>query len=302
MMDLLNQRMRLRDGRSLGFAEYGVEAGAPIIYFHGWPSSRLEPCAMRQVCIEMGFRMIAPDRPGFGLSDFHPGRTLLDFTDDVQQLADYLHLQRFAVLGISGGGPYAAACAAKLAERLSAALLVCSMGPADAPDATKGMVAVNRWLLSAARHYPRLAECVGRFCLWAIWGKGQQALPKQIEARLPPSDRQALASEELRQCLTASSVEALRRGPRAAAADGLLYGRPWGFSLSEIRTPVFLWHGEMDVIVPPSMGHYLATQIPGCVAHFPPEDGHFSLPFTRLREILAPIQGRTDGTLASKID
>jgi pimeloyl-ACP methyl ester carboxylesterase len=300
MMDLLNQSMRLRDGRTLGFAEHGVEEGAPIIYFHGWPSSRLEPCAMRQVCIEMGFRMIAPDRPGFGLSDFHPGRRLLDFTDDVLQLADHLHLKRFVVLGISGGGPYAAACAARLAERLSAALLVCSMGPADAPDATKGMVAVNRWLLATARHYPRLAERIAGFCLWAIWGKGQQALPKQIEAQLPPSDRKALASEELRQCLTASSVEALRGGTRAAAADGLLYGRPWGFSLSEIRAPVFLWHGERDVIVPPSMGHYLAAAIPGCVAQFPLDDGHFSLPFTRLREILATVQRPGDGTLPSR--
>jgi pimeloyl-ACP methyl ester carboxylesterase len=137
-----------------------------------------------------------------------------------------------------------------------------------------------------ARHYPRLAQCVAGLCLRAIWRKGNQALPKQIENKLPPADRQALASQDLRDTLTSSSVEALRNGVRGAATDGLLYGRNWGFALKEIRVPVYLWHGERDIIVPPSMGHYLAGEIPGCQAQFLPEDGHFSLPFTKLREIL----------------
>jgi len=233
--------------------------------------------------------MIASDRPGFGLSDFKPRRTIPDFTRDVCELADHLGLQRFAALGVSGGGPYAAACAARIPERLSAALLVCSVAPADAPDATKGMVAVNRWLLSLAHRAPALAQCVAVVCLWAIWRRGEQVIPKQIEARLPPADKQALASPELRAALIASSVEALRKGVRAAAADGLLYGRPWGFSLQEINVPVHLWHGEKDVVVPPGMGRYLAATIPNCRASFFPHDGHFSLPFTRLREILKPV-------------
>src|SRR5579862_36756 len=285
-MDRINQQIRLRDGRNLGFAEYGVERGAPIVYFHGWPSSRLEARAMHDVCIEIGVRLIAPDRPGFGLSDFKPRRTIPDFSSDVTELTQKLGLNRFSVMGISGGGPYAAACAARIPERLSAALLVCSVAPSDAPDATKGMVATNRCLLSMARHFPRVAQCLARACLWVIWGKGRQAIPKQIEARLPPADRQALDSSDLRRILTESSIEALRRGSRGAAADGLLYGKPWGFSLNEIAAAVFLWHGESDVIVPATMGHYLAQHIPGCQARFYPQDGHFSLPFTRCREIL----------------
>ena len=290
-MDRLNQQFRLRDGRQLGFAEYGLPTGTPIIYFHGWPSSRLEGRPMHQTCTEMEVRLIAPDRPGFGLSDFQPGRAIHDFADDARQLAAHLRFNRFAVLGVSGGGPYAAACAAKIPELLSAALLVCSVAPADAPNATKGMVAVNRWLLSIARHTPRLAQYIAGFCLWAIWRDGQQVIPKQIEERLPPADRQALASDELRNALIASSIEALRNGVRAAVADGLLYGRPWGFALQTIRAPVHLWHGEKDVVVPATMGHYLAQNIPNCNAHFYPDDGHFSLPFTRFREILRVIVG-----------
>jgi len=167
--------------------------------------------------------------------------------------------------------------------------LVCSVAPADAPGAMQGMVAINRWLLSLARRWPGVAACVAEICLWAIWRKGQQVTPKRIEARLSASDKRALASEELRRTLIASSVEGLRKGVRGAATEGLLYGKPWGFSLKEIRTPVFLWHGEMDVVVPPTMGHYLAEEIPGCRAKFLPEDGHFSLPFTRMREIVATV-------------
>jgi pimeloyl-ACP methyl ester carboxylesterase len=277
----------LRDGRNLGFAEYGSTEGYPIIYFHGWPSSRLEAGALHNVCSEMAVRLIAPDRPGLGRSDFLPRRSIPDFSSDVMELAERLGLERFAALGVSGGGPYAAACAARIPQRLSAALLVCSVGPSDAPDATKGMVAVNRWLLNLARHFPRVAQCVAGACLWAIWRKGDQAIPRQIEARLPPADRQALSSADLRRTLTASSVEALRGGVCAAAADGLLYGKPWGFQFQEIRIPTFLWHGEMDVVVPSTMGHYLANHIPGCQARFYPNDGHFSLPFTRVREILS---------------
>jgi pimeloyl-ACP methyl ester carboxylesterase len=288
-MDRHNQQFRLRDGRQLGFAEYGQSQGVPFIYCHGWPSSRLEPRSMEPVCVEMGVRLLAPDRPGFGLSDFRPRRTFLDFAEDVRQLADYAGLDRFFVMGISGGGPYAAACAAAIPERLTGALLVCSVAPADAPNATKGMVAVNRWLLAMAHRTPRLAQCVACICLWAIWRKGQQVVPKQIEARLPPADQRALSSKELRETLIAGSSEALRRGVKAAAVDGLLYGRPWGFALQSIHASVHLWHGESDVVVPAAMGHYLAQNIPNCRAHFYPEDGHFSLPFTRLREILGSV-------------
>jgi len=282
----MNQRIRLRDGRQLGFAEYGRSDGLPLIYFHGWPSSRLEPRAMNKRCAELGFRMIAPDRPGLGLSDFKPGRDIPSFCDDVRQLADHVGLGRFAVLGVSGGGPYAAACAAKMPDRITATLLVCSVGPSDAPDAMQNMVAINRWLLAMARRFPRFTECIGGLCLRVIWGKGNQALPKGIEARLPPSDRKALESPELRQSLTDSSIEALRNGARAATLDGLLYGRPWGFSLEEIQSRVFLWHGESDIIVPVSMGRHLAKNIPDCQAQFYLEDGHFSLPYNRLTEIL----------------
>jgi len=282
-----DQQFQLKDGRRLGFAEYGELQGTPILYFHGWPSSRLEARVMRKTISEMGLRIIAADRPGYGLSDFQPGRAIVDWAHDVSALADHLNLNRFAVLGISGGGPYAAVCAAKLPDRLTSVLLVCSMGPTDTPEATKGMVLLNRWLLSFARHAPWLAQRLAGFCLRTLWGTGDQVIPDQIEACLPEQDQITLGDGELRRLLTESSREGLRPGVKGAAWDGFLFSRPWGFDLQQIRVPVFLWHGEKDVIVPASMGHFLAKNIPGCKARFYPEDGHFSLPFSRTREILS---------------
>ena len=281
-----NQTVRLRDGRQLGFAEYGVSDGRPVFYFHGWPSSRLEAEAMEEVPARLGVRLIAPDRPGYGLSDFKPGRTLGDWAADVSELAERLELTRFGVLGISGGGPYALACAARIPENLSAVLLVVSVAPVESPEVMRGMVPLNRFLLGFARHAPWLALNVGTFFLRFFWGQGEQPTPPQIESRLPATDRNALTDPSLRQALITSSREALRGGVWGAAWDGFLYARPWDFRLQEIRSPVHVWHGEKDIVVPVAMGRYLARMLPDCRATFYPDEGHFSLPFGRMEEIL----------------
>jgi len=233
--------------------------------------------------------VIAPDRPGYGLSDFKPERSIADWVSDVRELAERLGWSRFAILGISGGGPYAVACAASLPDSLSKVLLVCSMGPTDRPEATKGMVPVNRWLLAFARTAPWLAQKLAPVCLRTLWGTGDQVIPEQIEACLPTRDREALADLQLRRILTDSSREGLKDGVDGAAWEGFLYSKPWDFDLGRIRVPVHLWHGEQDNVVPASMGHFLAEHIPQCQATFPPEDGHFSLAFNRMREILGRL-------------
>ncbi len=130
-----DQQIKLQDGRNLGYAEFGPPKGTPIFYFHGFPSSRLD---WQLFCdddtlAELNIRVIAPDRPGYGLSDYQPDRRLIDWPNDVIELANTLQIDRFAVLGISGGGPYAIACANGISERLIRVGIVCGMGPADAP-------------------------------------------------------------------------------------------------------------------------------------------------------------------------
>jgi pimeloyl-ACP methyl ester carboxylesterase len=202
-----------------------------------------------------------------------------------------LHIERFDLLGISGGGPYALACAARIPERLFSVVLVSSLAPLESPEVTRGMVRLHRWLLLFAQKAPWLAQKLSVVCLRGFWGKGEQVVPQQVEARLPEADRRALSNPDLRAALIASSTEALRCGVQGAAGDGLLFARPWDFDLRQIRVPIYLWHGEQDIILPVAMGRYLAANIPNCHATFCPKDGHFSLPFNKTREILQTVAG-----------
>jgi pimeloyl-ACP methyl ester carboxylesterase len=283
---LTRQTLVLRDGRRLGDAECGAPMGKPLLYCHGWPSSRLEALLLHRVSADLGLRVIAPDRPGYGLSDPCPGRALLEWPKDIRELADGLEMQRFAVLGLSGGGPFASACAFGLPGRVTRLLLVCSVAPVDSPGVLEKMVSINRGMLGMARRFPSLARAFAPLFLRVMWGRGHQPLPAAIERRLPRVDQQTLANPALRTGLTESAVEALRPGLQGAVDDGLSYARPWGFSLSQIQVSARLWHGGLDRIVPPEMGRALAAAIPGCCAVFLPGHGHFSLPFALAGEIL----------------
>ena len=116
--------IRLRDGRALAYAEYGDPNGRPVFYFHGFPSCHLEISLADGTAKRLGVRLIALDRPGFGESDFKEGRTIPDWADDVKEAAEQLGITRFAVMGVSGGGPYSASCAAKLSSLISRAAIV----------------------------------------------------------------------------------------------------------------------------------------------------------------------------------
>jgi pimeloyl-ACP methyl ester carboxylesterase len=123
--------LSLSDGRKLGFAEFGEMQGKPVFYFHGFPGSRLEARLAEKISRDSHIRFIGIDRPGFGVSGFKPKRTLLDWPDDVIELADALGIDRFSTLGVSGGGPFAAACAHQIPDRLISVGIVCGMGPVD---------------------------------------------------------------------------------------------------------------------------------------------------------------------------
>ncbi len=289
--DRRSQQVKLPDGRRLGFAEYGAASGKTVLYFHGWPGSRLEPQAVKGAEDRMGARVIAVDRPGYGLSDFQDHRRILDWPEDISRLVEALGLGRFAVMGVSGGGPYAAVCAAKLPERVTAEAMVCGVRPLDQPGATEGMTGTNRWLLHLAQTLPWLARTVTASFLRWYWDYEHEVLPKAVLESLPAVDREALAQPALRNMLLANWREAFRQGSRGMLWDGNLYAWPWGFRLDEIKVPVQLWQGELDMIVPPSMGRYCASVIPNCQARFCLDDGHFSLPFNRTQEILAGITG-----------
>ena len=214
----IDRQIELQDGRMLGYVEYGVPDGVPVFYFHGFPSSRLDWLFFdaEDPVTELNARIIAPDRPGFGLSDLQRGRRLLDWPADVAALADALQINRFAVLGISGGGPYAAACAFGIPERLTRAGIVCGMGPADAPGAQDG----TSWTI------PGQFSLMRRLTLM-LTSMGLTRDPDQFMARSRETfsgpDRQLLDQPELAKAFIEGMREAFRTGIGGANHEAGLY-------------------------------------------------------------------------------
>jgi len=269
----LDNILRLKDGRLLGYAEYGDLEGKPLFFFHGMPGSRLEAKLTDAAAKKLGARVIAPDRPGYGLSHFKPRRTFLEWPDDVVELADALKIDRFGVAGVSGGGPYVAACALRIPGCLMAAGIISGVGPFQAPGATEGMSRQNRLIFGAARRLPWLVNLP--FWLMAQGARrfGDRALSLMMRS-MPEPDKAVLARPEIRAAFVEDVIEAFRSGGRGAAWEAVMYARPWGFRLEDITTEVHLWQGEEDVNVPPSMGRYQARAIPKCQATFYPGEGH----------------------------
>lgn len=287
----MTRTVHTRDGRALAVAEYGDPGGRPVMFFQGTPSSRLWRHPDESIAARAGARMIRIDRPGFGLSDFHAGRTLLHWPSDVARVADALGVGRFAVIGVSGGGPYAAACAFALPERVTAVAIAGGAGPIEGPgaagDATARMTAIRKLGLLGARHAP-----------WAVRVALELIGPRRDAARFferftagfPARDRALLADRALREVLIASYAEAVRRGSRGFAHEIGLFARPWGFDPAAIRVPVFLWHGEDDTSTPIAMARALAAVIPGCATRFLPGEGHFVV-IDHYADILADVLG-----------
>jgi len=280
--------LTLKDGRRLGYAEYGDPNGKPLFYFHGMPGSRLEGELTEEAARKLGIRVIATDRPGYGLSDFQPRRTFLDWPADVVALADALAIDRFAVAGFSGGGPYVAVCALKIPERLTAAGIIAGNRPFDQPDAKDGMSSTLRMLFGLAKRFPWLIRLPMAVQSFATRHFVDRLMPAWVRS-LPEPDQVAMKRPEIMAIFKRDTIEAFHSGSRGAAWETLMYARPWGFRLEEITMEVHLWQGEQDKNVPPSMGRYQAQAIPNCRAQFYPEDGHISLAVNRIEEISAVL-------------
>jgi len=280
----MNDRtLRLRDGRLLGYAEYGDMEGRPAFFFHGWLGSRLQARLASEVASRLGIRIISTDRPGFGLSDFKPSRTITDWPDDVSELADALKIDRFAVIGISGGGPYVLSCAFKIPQRITRAVIVSSIGPFD----TQGIHGISQKKRLIFRLLFKNLWFM-RFYLWLLHSN-PGLFTSIMSSLLSAPDREVLSRLEIKQMLMEDLSETFRYGTRGAALEGIFYAQPWGFHLEEISTEVQLWQGEEDTIAPPSIGWYLAGVIPNCRATFCSKEGHYSLVFNHMEEILRRI-------------
>lgn len=277
----------LRDGRQLAYAEFGDPNGAPLIAMHGTPGSRLTFRVADDTAKALGVRIIAPDRPGYGRSSAHPKRSLHDWAKDVAELADSLSIDRFAVTGVSGGGPHALALASLLPERVTSVGLVCPLGPISDEGyddtVTLGYRVFFRYL-ARVPGFMRFVFTVGglgfRFAPLAIYGI--------VLARATPEDWRILMRHKVRKAISDATCEGLRRSARGGLGDVDVFRKAWDLPLGEIRAPVYLWQGLSDRNVPVRTSLRLGERLPHCSLHSLPRSGHYWV-FDNIETVLREV-------------
>lgn len=284
----LTNFLTLPEGRRLAYAEYGDPNGHPVLYFHGAPSSRLEPLLLGNEAIsQRGLRVIAPDRPGVGQSDFQPNRGFSDWVNDVVFLADTLGLNKFSVLGASGGCGYIAACAEKIPERLHAAVIVSG---AWRIDLNEDVPMMGRIFWKLGKYFPALQQVMIKSMGQSLKGNPEKLLAT-LKQQFPPADYAVLEQPGRLKPFCDMTIEAMREGAKGTAYDVQRYSHDWDFSLDEIQMPLIVFHGEQDRNVPIAPVKRLVTSLPTAKFISYPNEGHFSLSINQFEAIAASACG-----------
>lgn len=284
-------RSAVIDGRRVAYSEHGDPAGEPVFFLHGTPDSRVGKEYLGRPAAERGLRVVCPDRPGIGGSDPRPGRTVAGYAAEVLALADALRVDRFAVIGYSGGGPYALSCAAGCGPRLTGTALMAGVGPLDdRPGARDGLAPSDLKLLDQALHHPargalalRLERLVTRLAPGPAMG--------QLAGELAEPDRAVL--DTTGRAVLAAFVEALRPGPAGTLEDYRLWASPWRLDWSAVTVPVHLFQGDADRMVPLHHAEDVVARLPPGLGrlHRLAGVGHLSI-IGRVGEILDAVVKR----------
>ena len=269
----IDESIRLKDGRRLGYSLMGDPVGTPLLFFHGTPGSRYCLSQDDLLAQQPGLCLVLPDRPGYGISDPKPNRTISAWADDVAELADALQLAEFHVSGSSGGGPYALACGIAMPNRIKNVLLFNSAAPWDRKDATKGMAFANRLGMWTSRYTPWLLRFLIRSSARSMI-KHPEASVQSITNQLCESDKRLMEQPTYRDAIIREMQEGYRNGSAGHCSDSLLSFRPWGIDFESLNQPVHLWHGEEDTLSPVHNVRRMAGMIPNCHKTWIPGAGH----------------------------
>ncbi|MEU8195702.1 alpha/beta hydrolase [Microbispora amethystogenes] len=263
--------------RRLAVAQRGkIDGGRPVFLLHGTPGSRIGPLPREGLLYRLGVRLITYDRPGYGDSDRHEGRSVGDVAADVAVIADHFGLDRFAVVGRSGGGPHSLACAALIPHRVTRAAVLVGLAPREAEgldwfdgmtegNVTEYMTALQGRARLAARLVPTAAEI----------REDPVRLVNSLYDELTESDRSVIADAGIRTMLVQTYAEAVRTSAHGWIDDAMAFCSPWGFDPADIRVPTLLWHGEDDVFSPVSHSRWLAGRIPTATVRIQRGAAHF---------------------------
>ena len=287
-------RFYLPDGRRLGFAEFGDPSGDPVLWFHGTPGGRrLFPLLGRRAAEKLGLRVVVLGRPGSGLSDPHPYVSVAEWATDVAHVVDALGAERLGVVGLSGGGPYALACAAvpPLANRVAAVAVLGGVVPSVGPDAlATGAIAL-------ARRFAPFLSGLRRPLAAAVSAVMTPVIPfahyacQAYAATSPDGDRRVLRDPEMEGMFIDDVVLVARGGFQAIIDDARLFGRDWGFRLAEVSAPVRWWHGDADNIVPLRDARAAVDLLPDAELILRTEESHLG-GFATADEVLAFIKSQ----------
>ena len=277
----MNRTFSLPDGRILCYAEYGIKGGEPLFYFHGFPGSHLEVNLFQgeRVATELKIHLIAIDRPGYGGSEGQKHRTLRDWSKDVTDLADGLEWEKFSVLGYSGGGPFALACARWIPERLNKILVISGMGPVTAP-------LIREAPLWALLRGPALMRSMILMGMKRMLNKDPEKILINMNKDLPRADKEMMNKDEIKANFIALLKESFRLSLKGAMQDASILRGDWGFSLDQVLPAIDLWHGEQDENVKIETARYMAGGLPNCATHYYPDEGHISLITNHIEKIL----------------
>lgn len=262
MPDTALPHITLPDGRALDLSVTGPENGPVLIVHHGTPGSGRPFRAMERAAYERGLRLVSWSRPGYGASTRQPGRRVVEVVDDAASVLDHLEVESCIVAGLSGGGPHALATAARLPARVAGVLSVAGAAPYGEPDLDflAGMGADNLEEFGATLEGETALRAYLDHAALGLRDATPADVVEQMRSLLPPVDQRAI-TDEFGADLVAGFAEALRTGVDGWLDDDLALSAPWGFDLSEISVPTFVWQGSEDLMVPFAHGQWLARRL-----------------------------------------
>ena len=283
--------VQLPDGAVVAFQEYGDPSGTPVIFCHGWPSSRTMAQLTDEGALSLGVRIISPDRPGISRSTMDLDRKLGDWPSLVERLIDDLEIGEFRILAVSGGAPYAYATAVAMPERVRAIGVVGGVIPFAELEDFKGLLPLYRWMLAFYRNRPQLLRQMFRlvrpFLAFRAPIRLRPFLLKMLLLR--PCDAASLRDDAAFEAIFESQRRAWRGSAEGVMIDAQIYAQPWGFAIEDVHVPVRLWHGKEDRAFAVRLAEEISKRLPNCKARFIPDEGHYSLPIRHMREILEDL-------------
>lgn len=284
------QILRRENGADLAFSEYGDPNGAPVFFCHGWPSSRTMAELTHDAARDLGLRIISPDRPGIRDSKFQAQRRLVDWPPLLGALADHLGIDRFRILAISGGAPYAYASAWMMPERVEAIAVVSGAPPIAELEDRSGLLGLYNRMLRLRESRPALLRTLFHLARPFASMKLPIRIRPLLLKILQPCDANVLRDSRSFEACFESARQAWRSSAAGVMADAEIYAEPWGFPLEEVRVPVRLWHGKKDRTFSFRLAEEIAARLPNCEFHLIERAGHYSLPIRYAHEILADLQ------------